>query len=351
MMASVSRFLAALVGFGIIGCVVHSAVMASGGYSTTAAPLMMGLAAGLAVGALAVGVAWHEGRLVIAFSLVAALAAGEAWSLLLTAERTIAHRDQHQAPLRAAAEGRAIAAERVKLTEAALAAIESTPRLVEARKAKTSADAAVVSKASERGCLVNCRQLLQAQADAASAEMSAARAEIESKRASAEGRVGQARAELDALPIPQSAAPLADRLGIDGWQVDLVAACLASLAANGLAAFLLAFAAHGRAPRPIVVDVTPTPVAARDPTDEADRFARATFRPNRTGRVKLADIRQAYYDWCRERGLHPLPDHDIGQALNTLFSGLALYRRGNGANAAIAGIDWSRPEPLRLEGP
>jgi hypothetical protein len=114
---------------------VHAAVTASGGYDTTAAPLMMGLAAGLAVGSLAVGVAWHEGRWTIARCLVAALVAGEAWSLLLAAERTIAHREQQQAPLRAAAEARAKAIERVKLTEAALAAIDGTPRLAEAREA------------------------------------------------------------------------------------------------------------------------------------------------------------------------------------------------------------------------
>jgi len=106
-MADVARGLAALVGFAIIVCMVNAAIMASGGYGTTAALLMLGLAAGLAAGSLAVGEAWHDGRRTIALCLVAALVAGEAWSLLLTAERTIAHRDEQQAPLRAAAEVRA----------------------------------------------------------------------------------------------------------------------------------------------------------------------------------------------------------------------------------------------------
>jgi hypothetical protein len=193
---------------------------------------------------------------------------------------------------------------------------------------------------------------LQAQADAATAEVAAAWADARTK---AESRVNQARADLNAMPIPASATPLADRLGIEGWTVDLAAAALASLAANGLAAFLLAFAAHSRrAPRRII-DVTPIadrvePLSsARDPAKEADWFARMTFRPKRTGRVKLADVRYAYHHWCRRHGLDPLPDSDIGQALNALFASVKLYRRGEGAEAAIVGIDWSQREPFRLE--
>jgi hypothetical protein len=52
--------------------------------------------------------------------LVAALVAGEAWALLQTGERTIAHRDPHQAPLRDATEWRSTALERVNAAEAAL---------------------------------------------------------------------------------------------------------------------------------------------------------------------------------------------------------------------------------------
>jgi hypothetical protein len=95
MTAIAVRALAGLVGFAILSCVVHAGIAASGGYGTTAAPLMIGLGAGLAAGALAVGVAWEEGRRRLGMCLVAALVAGEAWALLQTGERTIAHRDQH----------------------------------------------------------------------------------------------------------------------------------------------------------------------------------------------------------------------------------------------------------------
>lgn len=305
-MAIVVRILAGLVGLAILAFVVHAAIMASGGYGTPAAPLMIALGAGLAAGALAVGVAWEEGHRALGVGLVVTLLAGEAWALVQTAERTITHRDQQQAPLRAAVDTRARAAERVKTAEEALAAIGDTPRLASAQAAKAAADAAVVAKAAEKGCVTNCAKLLQSQAEAAAAEVAAARAEITGKRAVAEGRLEQARANLAALPLPPSATPLADRLGIQPWKLDLGVAALASVAANGLAALLLAFAAHGRRRSAAVIDVTPAPVeihaaalpkaaAKPDPIEpdarsskvEADAFARTTFRPAEIGRAHV----------------------------------------------------------------
>jgi hypothetical protein len=220
----------------------------------------------------------------------------------------------------------------------------------------------VVAKSGEKGCAANCRQLLQAQVDVAVAETAAARAEIDAKRAAAEGKLQHARADLALLPLPPSATPLADRLGIQGWRLDLFQAWLASVAANGLAGLLLAFAAHGLRHRPAVIDITPALAAAepavaegapaaspRDPGHEADLFARTTFRPAKTGRVKLVEIPTAYRAWCCERGLDPLPDTEIGAALSALFSSVGLYRTGKGAKAVVPGIEWKRP-PL-LEGP
>ena len=89
----------------------------------------------------------------------------------------------------------------------------------------------------------------------------------------------------------------------------------------------------------------------RDPKDEADRFARTTFRPSEKGRVKLAEIPAAYRAWCRKRGIEPLPDLEIGAALSALFSSVGLYRRGKGAGAVIVGMEWSGREPLQIEGP
>ena len=83
----------------------HPVVMAAGGYGSTE-PRAHRACISAAGGGLAVGVAWDDGRRTIALALVGALLAGEAYALLLTAERTIAHREEHQAPLRGAAESR-----------------------------------------------------------------------------------------------------------------------------------------------------------------------------------------------------------------------------------------------------
>ena len=205
MMAVAARMLAAVVGVGILALVVDAAITSTGGYGTPTARLAIGLAAGLVAGSIAIGVAWEEGRRGIAWCLIVALVAGEAWALLQTAERTVAHRYQQQAPLHAAVDARAKAAGRVKSAEATVAAIGDTPRLTKAQAAKAAADAAVVAKSAEKGCAVNCSKLLQAQVDAAAAEVTAARAEIDAARAIAEGVVKQARAALAALPLPPSA--------------------------------------------------------------------------------------------------------------------------------------------------
>jgi hypothetical protein len=67
----------------------------------------------------------------------------------------------------------------------------STPRLDRALTDKAATDAAVVAKSAERGCVENCRPLLQ--------------------------------------------SPLADRLGWPAWLLDLLQSALGSIAANGLA--------------------------------------------------------------------------------------------------------------------
>jgi hypothetical protein len=95
----------------------------------------------------------------------------------------------------------------------------------------------LVAKAADKGCFAICRQLLQAQVNTAAAEVAAARAEIEAKRAVPEDKLKQAQAALAMLPLPPSATPLADRLGITGWTLELSQAWLASLAATASPAF------------------------------------------------------------------------------------------------------------------
>lgn len=343
-MDSVARFGAGLVGLAIIGCIAHAAVAAGGGHGAHGAPLLMALACGLAVGSVAVGVAWRERRWLIAILIGAGLVAGEGYALLLTSERTLEAREQKQAPIRAALAAGSKALERVAAAERALDNASTSPRLERALAAKATADVAVVAKAAERDCAVNCRALLEQQVAAAAAEVAAARADLSVLRGAAEAEFEAAWARLAALPAPASASPLADRLGIDGWQVDLAAAVLASLAANGLGAFLLAFAAHGRSSRS---SDSFEPAARRSAAAEADAFAREVFRPQPGGRIAIADIKDAYQAWCRGRGLDPLPNQEFGRELAALFASVGLYRVGVGAAAEIPGLEWVTPDALR----
>lgn len=335
------RISGGLVGLAIIGCVAHSAIVAAGGYGANGAPLLIALACGSAVGAMAVGVAWREERRLMSVLIAVGLVAGEAYALLLTSERTLEARELRQAPIRASARDRARAEARLEVAERALTATGTSERLERALAAKAAADAAVVAKAAERDCAVNCRALLEQQVTAAAAEVAAARAELSALRKAAEAELGAARAALAALPAPASVSPLADRLGIAGWQIDLAAAALASLAANGLGAFLLAFAAHGRSAGSLAGIAS----APRNAMAEADAFAREVFRPEPGGRVAIAAIREAYRAWCRSRAIDPLPDTEIGRALATLFGSLGVYRIGTGAEAEICGLRWATSQP------
>jgi hypothetical protein len=346
--------LAAAVATVIIGVIAHSAVLSSGGYAAPVAPQILAFAAGLIAGSLAVGIAWREGRFILAVLLVLALVAGEAWALLRTAERVVTLREKQQAPLRSTAMARAAAEKEIADAEGALAAARITPRLSAAVKAKTIADAAVVAKASEPGCASNCRQLLQAQVDQATAEVRAARDEIEAGTAAAARRLALAHAGLTASAPPESATPLADRLGLPGWTLDLTEAGLVSVALNGLGALLLFFAAHGWR-RPTIeipaTELAPVDVPPRDVAGEADRFARSTFLPKEDGLVNVAEIKRSYVAWCQDQGMVPLPDQEIGQALSALFSRVGLYRQGRGANAVITGINWREPATALFSSP
>jgi hypothetical protein len=116
----------------------------------------------------------------------------------------------------------------------------------------------------ERGCRENCRQLLQAQVDSAAQEITNAQTALATQKEKAEAELSAARADLANFKKPLSATPLADRIGVPAWIIDLVTSALGSVAANGLACCLLIFGAHAshrRAEgprRPQVQVLTPT---------------------------------------------------------------------------------------------
>ncbi|KAB2942941.1 MAG: hypothetical protein K8F92_14770 [Hyphomicrobium sp.] len=363
-MNRIAQALAAAVGVGILGCVTNSAIFNTGGYSTTTAPMLIALSCGLAIGAAVTGIAWRHRRRTLAILLVIALGAGEAYALLMTAERTLTNREGQQAPLRDAMEKRAKASAAVVEAQRSLDAIGDTPRLAAAKGAKATADRAAIEKAAEDGCRQHCRALLEQQVNTAAAEVEAARREVADDRKAAEQRLGAASAALAGIPIPASPTPLADRLSVEAWWIDLLAAGLASIAANGLAASLIAFATHRSTPPapttttttakaqiPLIASIPPPPSEPdlapppRQAADEADLFARTMFRPAPKGRVRVRDIRTAYHNWCADLDRAPLPDAEIGTALMVLFTRVGLACETSRGDAEIVGMAWTANRP------
>jgi hypothetical protein len=241
------KTLSMVVGAAILFTTAHVTILATGGYGGSHAYITLAVAAGVAVASILVGRAWGEHRRTLAVDLVIAIAAGEVYALLGTAERLTAAREASQAPLRQAVEARQKLETRVAKAEAALAALpDASARLQAAIQSKAAADTAVVTKSAERGCAANCRLLLQAQADQNQQEVEAARRDMADNRARLEQAVTDARSDLAAFKAPPSASPLADRIGWPAWVLDLVMAGLGSLSANGLACLMMVFGSHRR---------------------------------------------------------------------------------------------------------
>jgi hypothetical protein len=199
------------------------------------------------------------------------LIAGEAYALLSTSERVIVSREAAQAPLREALKRHDDAQRRVEDAAKAVRNVDdATPastREVTAKAALDAANKAIIERAALPGCRDNCRQLLQGQADDARRELEAAQAEVAEKakdrRRKAEQELATAESALKAAPLPGSATPLADHLGIQPWLLDIIAAGLLSLGVNGLGAALIALAAHSRSPQVETVRPASAPVVLK----------------------------------------------------------------------------------------
>jgi hypothetical protein len=367
------KILAILVGAVILFTTAHVSILATGGYGGPHAYITLGVAAGVAVASIAVGRAWAEKRRALAIFLVVAIAAGEVFALLSTAERLTAAREASQSPLRQALEARQKLETRVAKAEAAVMALpDVSARLQAAMQSKTAADGAVVTKSAERSCAANCRLLLQTQADQSQQEVEAARRDMAETRVRLEQAVTDARGNLAAFKSPPSASPLADRIGWPAWVLDLVMAGLGSIAANGLACCLMVFGSHRKAdpakaagtpsevpelrapetplePRRTldgpegsnVVPIRPTGRSgAGKPSADAIKQAKGFMvaRITRTDDDAETDVRALYRDyvaWQEEKGRQPLPETDIGAALVHLFK-LAQIPFGPKDGRAIA---------------
>jgi hypothetical protein len=239
------RGLAAIAGVGILAAVAHVTITATGGYGwNTNAPLTMALAVGVAMGAPIAGLCFEEGRWPLALSILLALIAGELYGFGATANRHVANLEAQAAPIHDAEA-------RHKAAVARLAAAQNSDVVERAEAAKAKSESEGLATSAGKSCKEVCKGAILEAARNAEAAVVAARAQMQTE-------IDAAGAALERSPLPGSASPLADRLGLQPWILDLAFAGLRSFACTVLAGALLAFAAHGRRARPVY---TTAPVA------------------------------------------------------------------------------------------
>lgn len=259
---TVLRFVLMIVGLILIGAAAHSSITATGGYASPSAVMTLAIAFGVAAGAIGLGMAAGEKRGVLAFVMFVSLVCAESFNVVSSFERVIVAREAQAAPLRAAALAYEAAVARVAKAQKLVDELGTSDRLRAAEAAKAKADAAVQASAADKSCAANCRTLLEAQVTNAQTEVAQARAEVEASQARARADLNTARAELLLAPPPPSTSPLADRLGIAPWALDLIIATLQAIGINGLGAALLALGAH-TAHRPAKAAPAPSQAPAR----------------------------------------------------------------------------------------
>lgn len=374
----VVRLLAVAAGLLILACATW-AVIASARLTGADAALVASLAIGTAVGAFVIARSHWLAGVAIAITVFC----GEGYGMLTTAERIVAMRETAQAPAREAAQRQATAAARVKAAETAFAAAPTTSsRIAAALAAKSEAEKVAVAKSAERNCADNCRKVLEVAVTSAQTELTDAWRQINEQRDRLQAALDTERAALASLHLPAATGTaLADRLHVPPWLLDLTAACLLTIGANGLAAVLIAWAAHGarkeapashaeppRAggdvggvidqplPSPPVLTpaaelarlVAPLPAAppqpgsavAGEPTDAGNvtalpvgsltRFLLDAVVPTVGARLGVADLFAAYRRWCQAGGLAPVGVEQFTTQLAQVCAkaGIATQRTG-----------------------
>lgn len=261
----IRRGLAMIVGASILAASSY-AVIVKGNLDFAHALLICAMAAGLFAGAISVGAVLVQKRYTLACVLIGALVCGELFAVVTSGERIVAER----------------AADQSKVEVLKAAHVYARDELVKAQASHNEAVREKMRQAALPGCKDRCVALLDSTAAAAKADLSFALQRYESN------------------PDPKiSGSPLADRLGVPAWSVDLAIAALLSIGANCLAACLIGFASHGpvstvkipenSGDRPIKIAITEEPTLPSD--DELAELRRILFglkRPITNG--ELAEI-------------------------------------------------------------
>ena len=191
----------------------------------------------------------------------------------------------------------------------------------------------MLAKSAEQGCAKNCRLLLEQQ-------VGLAQREIRTRAPSCNLIDSKPSVSLP-MPRPHSrmhrAPRYPERRSRIGWGSTPPSSNdhrgLGAFGANGLAACLIAFAAHGRREYR-VPELTMTPIAAvetprktktvvRD-AEHAAQFAVEALTPAHDDGADLLEIHSAYQNWCRTKGVEALPAAKIGAALSRLFDGTGI---------------------------
>jgi hypothetical protein len=167
-----------------------------------------------------------------------------------------------------------------------------------------------------------------AQARESGVAVDQAREEIEAARSVLAAELSAARNAFAAIKPPVSAQPLADRLGIPQWVLDLLGAGLGSFALNGSFLVLIGFAFHGheqksvatepesieppvkpqfalqqdqRARQARLADATPARLVADEHeevnADPVITFTKERLRPAKGKRTEWAKVYAGFVEW------------------------------------------------------
>lgn len=177
------------------------------GYSSPVVVMVVGLAAGSALAAVIIPIAWRQGSRALAMLVLLGTVAGEAYGFVLTMERVIAARDARAAIVTISNQPRSVVEERLK-------------RAIDEVK---QASMLAASARSDRKCDSSClARETKAESDA-------------------RGRLAEAEAALVKTVPPSKAVPIAETIGVQAAYVELVPALAAPLALLILGLAMISF--------------------------------------------------------------------------------------------------------------
>src|SRR5262249_26366913 len=122
-------------------------------------------------------------------------------------------------------------------------------------------------------------------------------------------------------PLPGSATPVPDRLGVPAWLYDLIKAGIKSLGVNGMVMCLIAFSTHHRRREPetakiepvaVPVEINPrsviTMIESPKPQEIGDlrRYILTCIPRNKGADFTWGAAYARYRRWCEESGFVPM---------------------------------------------